>query len=146
MNMIPVRVEQEIAYRFPGTFASGPWAKELNRVTVRLSPATIGLQCFVEPPSQIYLSLVVQQPAPFLCTPDACAVLPRLVPTTLPNIESYATHPVNICGTTHLVMAEDARFKEDANYVLALALRTSSEKIKNVLQLSSEFGRYHRTA
>jgi hypothetical protein len=43
-------------------------------------------------------------------------------------------------------MAEDARFKEDANSVLALALRISSEKIKNVFQLSSEFGRYHRIA
>jgi hypothetical protein len=70
-------------------------------------------------------------------------VLTRLVPTTLPNIESYATDPVNIGGPAHLVMAEDAWFKEDANYVLALALRLSSEKIKHVFQLSSEFGRYH---
>jgi len=69
--------------------------------------------------------------------------LPRLVPTTLPNIESYATDPVNIRGPPHFVMAEDARFKEDANYVLALALRISSEKIKNVFQLSRKFGRYH---
>jgi len=73
-------------------------------------------------------------------------VLPRLVPTTLPNIESYATNQVNIRGTAHLVMAEDARFKKDANYDLALTLRISSEKIENVFQLSSEFGRYHRIA
>jgi len=43
-------------------------------------------------------------------------------------------------------MAEDAWFKEDANYVLALALRIPSEKIENVFQLSREFGRYHRIA
>lgn len=69
--------------------------------------------------------------------------MPRLVPTTLPNIESDATDPVNIRGPAHLVMAEDTRLKEDANYVLALVLRIPSEEIKNVFQLSSEFWRNH---
>jgi hypothetical protein len=73
-------------------------------------------------------------------------VLTRLVPTTLPNIESYATNPVNIGGPAHFVMAEDAGLKEDANSFLALALCITSEKIKNVFQLSSKFGRYHRIA
>jgi hypothetical protein len=73
-------------------------------------------------------------------------VLPCLVPTTLPNVESYATDPVNIGSPAYFVMAEDAWFKEDANYVLALVLRIPSEKLENVFQLSSEFGRYHRIA
>jgi hypothetical protein len=89
---------------------------------------------------------VVQEPEPFICSPDACAVLPRLIPTTFPNIEAYATDPVDIRGTAHLVMAEDARFKEDANYCSELGLRISSEKIENLFQLSSELGRYHRIA
>ena len=72
--------------------------------------------------------------------------MPRLVPTTFPNIESYATDPVNIRGPPHFVMAEETRLKEDANHVLALALRITSEKIENVFQLSSEFGCYFRIA
>jgi hypothetical protein len=69
--------------------------------------------------------------------------MPRLVPTTLPNVESHATDPVNIRGPAHLVMAEDTRLKEDANCVLASALCITSEKIKNLFQLSRKFGCYH---
>jgi len=73
-------------------------------------------------------------------------VLPSLVPTQFPNIKSDAIDPVNIRGTSHFVMAEDAWLKEDANYVLALALCIPSEKLENVFQLASELGRYHRIA
>ncbi len=63
-----------------------------------------------------------------------------------PNIKSDAIDLVNIRGTSHFVMAEDAWLKKDANYVLALALRIPSEKIKHVFQLASELGCYHRIA
>src|SRR5215218_394155 len=53
MDVIAMSVEQEIANVSPWSFAPGPWAEELNRITVRLRPAAIKLQRFVESPSQV---------------------------------------------------------------------------------------------
>jgi hypothetical protein len=144
--MISVRVEQEVADVSPGTFLSCPWSKELNRVTVGLRPATAVLQRFVESPSEIPSSLVVQNCTPRIYIAGAGRSIPCIVPTPFPNIESNAADGINVSGPSNPVMTEDAGLKENANIAPACLAGVSPEAFENHLQLASEFVRNHRVA
>jgi len=139
MDVITMRVKEEVAYVFPGTLFSGPGPEELNWKTVGLRPAATVLQSFIEPPSQIVLPFFIQYRSPFKCTVRARNALPRFVPTPFPNIKSHATDSINVCGTPNFMVTEDARLKENANFVSAPRRHVPPEAIKYVFQLASEF-------
>lgn len=145
VNVVSMRIEQEVAYVFPGTLASRPGPEELNWKTVGLRPAAARLQRFVEPPSQIISPFVIQDRLPFKCIRTSNALL-RFVPKPFPNIKSYATDSVNVGGTSNFVMTENARLKENADSISASVVRPVPESVQYPFQLRSEFQCHQRVA
>lgn len=146
MNVVAVRVEQEVADVFPGPLVSCPRSEELNGKTVRLRPASAGLQRFVESPSQISPPFVVQHRASRICIAGTVDPIQRVVPTPFPDIESYAAHSINVGGPPNFVMTKDAGLKENAHPRPAPRVDITSEPIKDLFQLASEFARNQRVA
>ena len=133
-----MRVKEKVADEFPRPLFSGPRSEELNWKTVRLGPATTVLQSFVEPPSQVVSSLLIQNLLSFKCIVRASNSLLRDVPLPFPNIEPDATDRINIGCTSDFVMTEDAGLKENPNS-FSSGCNVTSESIEYPLQLMSEF-------
>jgi hypothetical protein len=120
MDVIPMRVKKEVAYVFPGAFFSGPWPEKLNRKTVRLRPATRGLQSLIEPPPEILPSFVFQDLPTFNRITGPSKFSLDHIPLSFPDIESDTANGINIDGTANFVMTEDSGFKEQSNSVSAV--------------------------
>ena len=130
VNVVSMRIEQEVAYVFPGALASRPRSEQLNWITVRLRPAAAGLQSFVQLPPQISLPLMIQNRAPFICIGDRRTVSPRDVPTPLPLIEPEPTYRINVGSSSHLVMTKNPRLKENADPDAAAVSHLQSKAFK----------------
>ena len=138
VDVISMGVEQKVAYLFPGTFAPGPWTKELNRIAVWLTPVSTRLQRLVELPTQVLLTLLVQEFA-FQKFIDSTKAAPNTIPTSFPLIESQPIHSINIDGSSKLMVAEDSRLKVDPNLCVFTPPRSGSKFFKYAFQLSGEF-------
>lgn len=133
MNVIPVRVKKKVAYVFPGTLFSGPWSEELNRKTIGLRPAATVLDSFIEPPSQVISSFALHDRLSFECILRTSNSLLRRVPAPFPNVESDATHCINVSRASNLVMPEDSRLKKHPDSVCEINHNVASESIEHVL-------------
>ena len=143
MDVIPVRVKEEVADKFPGTLFSGPGSKELNWKTVRLGPASTVLQSFIEPPSQVVSSLLIQDLLSIKCIVRTNNFLLCDIPLPFPNIEPDAADCINVGRTSYFVMAEDTRLKENANSSSS-SRHFAPESFKYSFQLMCELWRNQR--
>src|SRR5262245_38654207 len=139
MDVVTVRMEQRIADVFPRPFAAGPRAEELDRIAVRLSPAPVELECFVQPPAKIIFSFDIGNLLPLFCIEGPRSIRHCLIPTLFPAVESEPRHRVNICSSAALVVTDHTGLKEDADNVGFTEPGVHSEFPQNSFQLTGEF-------
>ena len=128
-----MRVKKKVAYVFPGTLFSGPWSKELNRKTVGLRPAATVLDSFIEPPSQVISSFALQDFSSVKCILCTSNSLLRRIPAPFPDVESDATHCINVSRASDSVMTEDSRLKKHSGFVCEISHYVASKSFEHVL-------------
>src|SRR5512139_3599283 len=112
MHVISMGIQEPIADEPPWPFAPRPWAKQLDRIAIRLRPPSICLQSLVETPSKV---------VPFLFRQRAARVgrlrcrLKSLIPPCLPHIQSPPADRVNIGGSPNLMMPDGSRPEYDVD-------------------------------
>ena len=136
MNVISVRVEQEITDLFPGTLASGPRTEQLNRISARLRPPAARLQSFIKLPTKVLAPFMQKDRPPYLSVGDARTALPRVVPKPFPLIKATPVYGVDVCCASHLVMTKDSRLKKDSNSFPSLPPGPQSKCFKYPFELT----------
>src|SRR2546425_889374 len=107
-------IEQEITNVLPWAFASGPRSKELHRISIRLRPAAVDLQSFINPPSQVPAQFLFQYAALLFRVGGKSSAILCLIPTPFPNIDSNAIDGIDISSASNFVMAKDSLPKENS--------------------------------
>jgi len=146
VNVIAMRIEQEVADVFPWTLTSGPGPKELDWKTVRLRPTTVVLQGLIELPTKILASFDIQFRVPFIFAGNQETTTQRSVPLSLPILESDPTHRIDVGRSSNLVMTENARLKENTNSSLPTVSRINSKEFQYPFQFGSKLSGDQRIA
>src|SRR5688572_12752197 len=125
-----MREQQRIADSVPGPLAARPGSEQLDWITFRLRPASIGLNGFIETPAEIELPRAIDIAGGY-----------RTVPVGFPRIQSAAGHSVNIGRAADLMMTHDTRLEEYLDGTLGTEPRFHRE----ALQHAGKLGRKHRS-
>ena len=119
-------------------FAACPRAEKLHRVTRRLRPATVDLQCLVEFVAEVPFLLFCHQAGALLRRGRSGGLTHGAIPVVRPLAEAFLTDGIDVRRATKAMQAERAATKRDAQRLLGGEAVLPRELFEHLVQCACE--------